>query len=139
MASLLYFFHVSQDNLERKRQIEGHLHDVQKTVETATKETQDSATSAFIQVIRLFYALKQLDDAKEYLPLPLSNSLRVLEKFRFRLFEVAQAAELSEGDDCAHSRKELYLMAHKLAEKCTDNVVEEADITCKSSSMIIVT
>lgn len=103
-------------------------------METATKDTQDSATSAFIQVIRLFYALKQLDDARQYLTLPLSNSLEVLEKFRFRLFEVAQEAELSDEDNCAHSRQELYSMVHKLAEKSTDNVVEEGDITCKSSS-----
>ncbi|KAF9546493.1 hypothetical protein EC957_009707 [Mortierella hygrophila] len=108
-----------------------HLRDIERSKETATRETQESATLAFIQVIRLFYALKQLDDAKEYLTLPLSNSLKVLEKFRSCLFEVAQAAELSDGDDCIHSRKELYSMVRKLAEKSTDNVAEESDITYK--------
>ncbi|KAG0289745.1 hypothetical protein BGZ96_006723 [Linnemannia gamsii] len=121
----------ASDKLEHKKRIEGHLHDIQKSMETATEEAQDSATSAFIQVIRLFYALKQLDDARQYLTLPLSNSLKVLENFRFRLFEVAQEAELSDGDDCTLSRQELYSMVHKLAEKSTDNVVEESDITYK--------
>ncbi|KAF8941042.1 hypothetical protein BGZ47_007511 [Haplosporangium gracile] len=121
----------ANDNLEHKKQIKEHLHGIQRAQETATNETQESAASAFIQVIRLFYALKQLDDVKEYLTLPLFNSLRVLEKFRTRLFEVAQRAELSEEDDCAHSREELYSMVHKLAEKCTDNVSEECDITYK--------
>lgn len=109
------------------------MHDSKRAKETATKEAQESANLAFIQVIRLFYALKQLDDVKEYLTLPLSNSLKVLEKFRSRLFEVAQAAELSDGNDCTHSRKELYLMVRKLSEKSTDNATEEGDITCKSS------
>lgn len=112
------------------------MHNIERAKETAIKETQESATLAFIQVIRLFYALKQLDDAKEYLTLPLSNSLEVLEKFRSRLFEVAQAAELSDRNDCAYSRKELYSMLHKLAEKSTDNVAEEGDITCKSPSSL---
>lgn len=111
------------------------MHDVERARETATKETQESATLAFIQVIRLFYALKQLDDVKEYLTLPLFNSLKVLEKFRSRLFEVAQAAELSDGDDCTYSRKELYSMVRKLSEKSTDNVAEASDITCKPSSL----
>ncbi|KAG9070542.1 hypothetical protein KI688_008080 [Linnemannia hyalina] len=121
----------ANDKLERNTQIDKHLRDIERSKETVTRETQESATSAFIQVIRLFYALKQLDDAKEYLTLPLSNSLKVLEKFRSRLFEVAQAAELSDGDDCIHSRKELYSMVRKLAEKSTDNVAEDGDITYK--------
>ncbi|KAK3805697.1 MAG: hypothetical protein JOS17DRAFT_847841 [Linnemannia elongata] len=121
----------TSDNLQHKTQIEVHLHDVERARETATKETQESATLAFIQVIRLFYALKQLDDVKEYLTLPLFNSLKVLEKFRSRLFEVAQAAELSDGDDCTYSRKELYSMVRKLSEKSTDNVAEASDITYK--------
>ncbi|KAG0078153.1 hypothetical protein BGZ90_005831 [Linnemannia elongata] len=121
----------ANDKLEHKRQIEEHLNDIERAKETAAKETQEYATLALIQVIRLFYALKQLDDAKEYLTFPLSQSLKVLEKFRSRLFEVAQAAELSDGDDCAHSRKELYTIARKLAEKSTDNVTEKGDITYK--------
>ncbi|KAF9143583.1 hypothetical protein BG015_000376 [Linnemannia schmuckeri] len=121
----------ASDNLEHKKQIEEHSHDIEIVQETATKETQESAISAFIQVIRLFYALKQLDDAKEYLTMPLLSSLKALEKFRTRLFEVAQRAELSDGDDCAHSREELYSMVHKLTEKCADNVSEEGDITYK--------
>lgn len=112
------------------------MNDIERAKETTAKETQEYATLALIQVIRLFYALKQLDDAKEYLTFPLSRSLKVLEKFRSRLFEVAQAAELSDGDDCAHSRKDLYTIVHKLAEKSTDNVTEEGDITCKSSSSL---
>ncbi|KAG0062354.1 hypothetical protein BGZ89_010732 [Linnemannia elongata] len=121
----------ANDKLEHKRQIEEHLNDIERAKETTAKETQEYATLALIQVIRLFYALKQLDDAKEYLTFPLSRSLKVLEKFRSRLFEVAQAAELSDGDDCAHSRKELYTIVRKLAEKSTDNVAEEGDITYK--------
>ncbi|KAF9122189.1 hypothetical protein BGW39_009974 [Mortierella sp. 14UC] len=119
----------AKEKLEQKKQIEEHLQDIQQAQDTATKETQETTTTALIQVIRLFYALKQLDEAKEYLTSPLLNSFKVLEKFQTRLFEVAQGAELLDGDGCAHSRTELFSMVHKLGEKCSDKVTEDGDIT----------
>ncbi|KAG0274708.1 hypothetical protein BGZ95_009526 [Linnemannia exigua] len=120
-----------RDKLEQKKQIEEHLQDIQSAQEIATKEAQESTTTAFIQLIRLFYALKQLNEAKEFLTSPLLNSLKVLEKFQTRLFEVAQGAELLDEDDCVHSRRELFSIVHKLGKKCTDNVAEDGDITYK--------
>ncbi|KAG0372494.1 hypothetical protein BGX24_000179, partial [Mortierella sp. AD032] len=121
----------AKDKREQKQQIERHLQDIQRAQEIATKETQESTTTAFIQLTRLCYALKQLNEAKEYLTSPLLNSLKVLEKFQTRLFEVAQGAELLDEGDCAHFRKELFSMVHKLGEKCTDYVAEDGDITYK--------
>ncbi|KAF9901049.1 hypothetical protein EC991_006584 [Linnemannia zychae] len=121
----------AKDELEQKKRIEEHWQDIQRAQDTAIKETQEIVATTLIQVVRLFYALKQLDEAKECLTSPLLNSLKVLEKFQTRLFEVAQGAELLDGDDCAHSRKELFTMAYMLVEKSTSNVTEDGDITYK--------
>ncbi|KAF9925575.1 hypothetical protein FBU30_004660 [Linnemannia zychae] len=117
------------DKVDYINQNERYSQDIQKALSTSVEEARCSITLGIVQVIRLFYALKQLDDAKDYLTSPLTNSLYILDRFRSRLFEVAQAAESMDEDDGIRSLHELFSMVHNLAKKCTDNIAEDSDIT----------
>ncbi|KAF9080830.1 hypothetical protein BGX23_001621 [Mortierella sp. AD031] len=119
----------ASDKQEQKKQLEAYQQDIQRAQETASKAAQDSATTAFIQLIRLFYAVEQLEGAAD-LTFPQTHCLEALDKLRIRLFEVAQAAALS--DDEVNPRQELYSMVHKLGDKSTESVAEGGDITYKN-------
>ncbi|KAF9190373.1 hypothetical protein BGZ50_000261 [Haplosporangium sp. Z 11] len=116
----------TKDQLAAKKSHEDRAHDLRLKAECVSQEQEEAVTLSFIQLIRFFYALKELDDAKDHLEGTLANSQAVLSVFRAQLFQTAQAAEMEE--DKEHQAK-LCAMVRKLAKASLDTVAEDGAVT----------
>ncbi|KAG0054183.1 hypothetical protein BGZ83_011793 [Gryganskiella cystojenkinii] len=88
-------------------------------------QRQTSVTS-FIQLVRLFYALKELEGAEEHLEDNLLQSLCTLDMFRSKLFEAAEAAELTnEGSQ----RQRLYDFVMDMTSRSSKPVSDVGSLT----------
>lgn len=99
-----------------------------KELGDVSKHHEEKATSSFVQLIRFFYTLKELDGSKEYLDDQLTGLRGVLDRFREKLILNAEKAELT---DDQRAQRDLYSDVQKLTEASTDSAYEPGSITYK--------
>ncbi|KAG0222129.1 hypothetical protein BGX31_009334 [Mortierella sp. GBA43] len=97
-----------------------------KELGDVSKHHEEKATSSFVQLIRFFYTLKELDGSKEYLDDQLTGLRGVLDRFREKLILNAEKAELT---DDQRAQRDLYSDVQKLTEASTDSAYEPGSIT----------
>lgn len=88
----------------------------------------NTAVACFIQIVKLFYVLKQLEDAAECLDNDLLKSLQVLDTFRSKLFLVAEIAELGEDEG---RQQWLYDMVMDMVNRSSKPISDDDPRTCK--------
>lgn len=87
-----------------------------------------TSVACFIQIVKLFYVLKQLEDAAECLDNDLLKSLQVLDTFRSKLFLAAEVAELGDNEG---RQKWLYDMVMDMVNRSSKPISDDDPKTCK--------
>ncbi|KAF9940855.1 hypothetical protein BGZ65_005948 [Modicella reniformis] len=96
--------------------------------ERVSREYEEMAISSFIQLIRLFYTMKELDDGKDYLDKKLSELRNTLDSFRKKLIANAETAEMTNDKQ---AQKELYRDVRRLTEASMDTTSDLYSTTYK--------